>query len=343
MLLFGSFAAGTEDEYSDLDIGLYIDDAAFATFDLCRWLEPIADVAAIYVDPYCSTVIFADLTRAEVHLGPPAAAEVWPPLAGVIAYPSLERMVLLDRTGAFASAVAPLIGQLPDRGPADGEQAFLGLVNGLLVADGCRRRGDLPRALAHLTSAQPHLLRLARLAEGVTNEWVTPERGLAADLSASSYARYAATTAILDGPTIRRAVERSWRWARELATEIGVRPFDEGSTAALDRRFEGRPRLGRAAAPAAVAQPPPRSSAPRAPPSRSASTTTGEPKRLTVHRPLPCKSPLARCQASGLSATVVAGNTSEEPPDRGGPQAGRYPGAAPAGRTCWAVGGPLIA
>lgn len=241
VLLFGSFATATEDEHSDLDIGLYVDDAAFATFDLRRWLEPISDIAAVYVDPYCSTVIFADLIRAEIHLGPSTAAEVWPPLAGVIAYPSLEQMVLLDRTGAFAAAVAPLIGRLPDRGPADGEHEFLGFANKLLVADACRRRGDLARALADLASAHTHLLRLARLAEGATNEWVAPERGLAADLSASSYARFAATTAILDGPAVRRAIDCAWRWARELATEIGVQPFDEAATAALDRRFGDSP------------------------------------------------------------------------------------------------------
>jgi len=238
LLLFGSFAAGTEDEYSDLDIGLYIDDVAFATFDLCRWLKPIADVAGIYVDQHCSTVIFADLIRAEIHLGPSTAAEVWPPLAGVIAYPSIERMVLLDRTGAFTAAAAPLIGRLPDRGPADGEHEFLGLVNWLLVADGCGRRGDHARALVHLASAHTHLLRLARLAERATNEWVAPERSLAADLTASSYARYAAATADLDGPTLRRAMQRTWSWARELATDIGVRPFDDASTTALDGRFE---------------------------------------------------------------------------------------------------------
>ena len=237
LLLFGSFATGTEDGHSDLDIGLYVDDDAFATFDLRRWLRPVADVAAIYTDPYCSTVIFADLIRAEVHLGPAAAVDVWPPLAGVIAYPSLERMVLLDRTGSFSAAVAPLIGRLPERGPRDGEEEFLGLVNWLLVADACRRRGDLARALVHLASAQRHLLRLVRLAAGATNEWVAPERGLAADLSAAAYRRYASATARLEARSIRRGVARSWRWGRELASKTGVQTLDAATRAALARRF----------------------------------------------------------------------------------------------------------
>ena len=242
LLLFGSFAAGTEDVQSDLDIGLYIEEAAFEAFDLRRWLAPIADVAAIYADEYCSTVIFADLTRAEVHLGPQSAAtEAWPPLAGVIAFPSLGRMVLLDRTGEFAAAVSPLVGTLRDRGVVDGEQALLGLANGLLVSDGCRRRGDLARALTHLVEAQKHLLRLVRLSEGATSEWVAPERGLASDISAASYARYADATAWLEVTAIRQAVVRSWRWGRELAESVGARPLGEEALAAMDERLMDAP------------------------------------------------------------------------------------------------------
>ena len=238
LLLFGSFATGTEDDYSDLDLGLYVADEALAAFDLSTWLAPIADVAAIHVDPSCSTVIFGDLIRAEIHLGPLAAAiDSWPPLAGVIAYPSLDRIVLLDRTGALRTTVAPLVGRLPERGPGDGEAELLGLANGLLVADACRRRGDLAKALAQLGSAQRHLLRLARLAEGALNEWIAPERGLAADLSAAAYRRYATATARLDARSIRRAVDRSWRWGRDLASEVGAEPFDRPTLEALDRRF----------------------------------------------------------------------------------------------------------
>jgi predicted nucleotidyltransferase len=243
LLLFGSLATGTEDEHSDLDLGLYLEDGAWATFDLRRWMEQVAPVVAVHVDEHCSTVIFADLIRAEIHLGPTSAAGVWAPLAGEIAYPSLERMVLFDRTGAFRTAVAPLIGQLPDRSRSDGEREFVGLVNWLLVADGCRRRGHLVRALVHLASAHRHLLRLARLEEEATNEWIAPERGVEVDLSSAAYARYAAATAGLEAGAVARAIEQSWRWGRELAELTGVRPIGDPALAALDRRFfveEGR-------------------------------------------------------------------------------------------------------
>jgi hypothetical protein len=69
------------------------------------------------------------------------------------------------------------------------------------------------------------------------NEWIAPERGLAADLSAAAYRRYATATARLDARSIRRAVDRSWRWGRDLASEVGAEPFDRPTLEALDRRF----------------------------------------------------------------------------------------------------------
>ena len=116
---------------------------------------------------------------------------------------------------------------------------MLGLVSGLLVADGCRRRGDLPRALKHLATAQIHLLRLARLAEGAFQEWVAPERGLARDLCSAAYARYREVTARLDESSIKIGIARPWRWGRELASIAGARPLADDALARLDDRLCG--------------------------------------------------------------------------------------------------------
>jgi predicted nucleotidyltransferase len=237
LLVFGSFAAGTEDGHSDLDLGLYVDDRAWPEFDLRSWLEPVAPVAAVHVTEHCSIVLFRDLIRAEVHLGPSSRAEVWPMLAGVIAYPSLERMVLLDRTGTFSASVEPLIGRLPARMPADAEAAFLGLADGLLVADGCRRRGDLARALKHLESAQVELLRLVRYEERAFDEWVAPERSLAVQVTPAAFGRYRQAISRLDDAELRLAIARSWTWGAEIAERAGVRPFARETLAGLEARL----------------------------------------------------------------------------------------------------------
>jgi predicted nucleotidyltransferase len=240
LLVFGSFATGTEDKHSDLDLGLYLDEDAWPSFHLRTWLEPIAPVAGVRVTEHGSIVIFRDLLRAEIHLGPAALSDVWPTLAGVIAYPSLECMVRVDRSGRFAAAVAPLIGRLPDRTPAELEDAFLGLTDGLLVAEGCRRRGDLARALRHLGSAQVELLRLARYRQRAFTEWVAPERSLASGVGPATFERYAHATAQLDDDALRDAIARSWAWGTEIAAAEDVRPFDAATLEALDERLAGR-------------------------------------------------------------------------------------------------------
>lgn len=240
LLAFGSLATGTADAFSDLDLGLYVADEAVRDFDLRHWLEAVAPIAAVFTTEYCSTVVFRDLIRAEIHLGPESAADVWPSLAGALAYPSLERIVLLDRSGTFTDRVRPLVGRLPPRSAQDGDHEFLGLVNWLLVADGCRRRGELARAMTHLAAAHVHLLRLARLDEGATEEWLSPERGLERHLSAAAYDRFVAATTPLGSSGIRAAISATWRWGRELAGRSAARPLDDATLDDLEQRFAPR-------------------------------------------------------------------------------------------------------
>jgi lincosamide nucleotidyltransferase B/F len=237
LLVLGSFATGTADEFSDLDLGLYVAAEALDTFDLRGWLEAVAPVATVFTNAYASTVLFRDLVRAEIHFGALDRADDWSTLAGLVAYPSLAHIVLLDRTGTLADRVRPLIGRLPLRGGEDADREFSALLDSLLVADACRRRGELARALAHLSSSHVPLLRLARLTEGATDEWVAPARRLERKLSRSAYKRYALTTASLADEQLRRAIAAAWQWGKELAARAGVNLPDEQVMRVIDRRL----------------------------------------------------------------------------------------------------------
>jgi hypothetical protein len=252
LLVLGSLATGTADEFSDLDLGLYVADEALETFDIRGWLESVAPVATIFTNEYACTVLFRDLVRAEIHFGSLAKADDWSGMAGLVAYPSLPQMVLLDRTGTLAVRVRPLAGPLPSRGAKEVDREFAALVDSLLVADACRRRGELARALAHLSSTQVPLLRLARLAEGATDEWVAPARRLERELSRSAYKRYALTTASLADDQLEHAIAAAWQWGKELAAGAAARLFDEETTRAIARRLahtERRVRRSRLRAP----------------------------------------------------------------------------------------------
>jgi len=237
LLILGSLATGTADEFSDLDLGLYVEETALDAFDLRGWLEPIAPVAAMRTNAHASTVLFTNLVRAEIHFGSLDRAADWSTLAGLVAYPTFEQIILLDRTGRLADRVRPIVGRLPQRGTEDADREFLAVVDSLLVADACRRRGELARSLGALAASHAALLRLARLAEGATNEWVAPARRLEQDISGQAYERFAeATSALADGQ-LNGAIAAGWRWGRDLAASGGARPLDEEILRAIDRRL----------------------------------------------------------------------------------------------------------
>jgi predicted nucleotidyltransferase len=237
LLVLGSLATGTADELSDLDIGLYVTDEALDTFDLRAWLEPISPVAALVTNAYASTVLFRSLIRAEIHFGSLRRAADWSTLAGLVAYPSVERIVLLDRTGALADNVRPIVGRLPDRRATDADRELFALADALLVADACRRRGELARALVALSSAHVPLLRLARLAEGATDEWVAPARRLERDLTEPAYERFARTTASLADEELQGAIGAAWQWGRELAAGVEASELDTQTLELITRRL----------------------------------------------------------------------------------------------------------
>ena len=237
LLVLGSFATGRADEFSDLDLGLYVAAEALETFDVRRWLESVAPVATIFTNEYASTVLFRDLVRAEIHFGSLVTADDWSSMVGLVAYPSLSQVVLLDRTGTLTDRVRPLVGPSPSRGAEEADREFAALVDSLLVADACRRRGELARALARLSSSHVPLLRLARLAEEATDEWVAPARRLERELSRSAYKRYALTTASLADDQLEHAIAAAWQWGKELAAGAAARLFDEETMRALERRL----------------------------------------------------------------------------------------------------------
>jgi lincosamide nucleotidyltransferase len=241
LLVLGSLAAGVADEHSDLDLGLYVADDAIGGFDLRRWLDPIEPVAAIFEREHSSTVLFRSLLRAEIHFGPISRADEWTTMAGLVAYPDVEHVLLLDRTGTLRRRVGPLVGSLPRRGAGDANRQLGGLVDALLAADACRRRGELAAALAQLSSAHEPLLRLARIAEGATQDWVAPARRLELALPAAAYRRYALSTARPVDRQLRRAIRAAWSWARELAATTGATVLTPEVVAAIDGRLAALP------------------------------------------------------------------------------------------------------
>jgi lincosamide nucleotidyltransferase len=240
-LMYGSFALGQGDRFSDIEFYLFFEEAALQGLDEATWVSQIAPLSLYYVNEFGnSTAIFENLIRGEFHFE--AASEVGLVEAWETAwFPSLASAVLVDKSGELSRRVRKLV-----RRPLDldtPERALFvcrSLINWTLMGANLLERGECARAETFLTLVHGHLLQAARLVEGMTANWLSPTRKLEEDVSATTYERFRACTAALDAAQLARAYASTWRWGRELMNELASRHafvLPESLLTKLDQRF----------------------------------------------------------------------------------------------------------
>lgn len=236
-MLYGSFAYGEYDAYSDLDVILYFDDAAQPAIDQRAWVAQLGPVDLYYVNAFGNgTAIYANMVRAEFHFDAARDMQQIASWQGTIWFPSLERTILLDRTGALADHLAAIIGRPPNRDTQQQAQ-FLSddHMNWTLFGTSVLLRGETARALEILHIVQDGVLRMARLLEGSTTHWLTATRMLERDLAPETYARYRRCTAPLDATALWSAYRSAWEWGNQQIDALHARHGVVRSPALIDR------------------------------------------------------------------------------------------------------------
>ena len=235
-LMYGSFALGEGDRFSDIEFYLFFADGASEGLQEEAWVGQIAPLALYYVNEFGnSTAIFENLVRGEFHFE--AASNVGLVDAWESAwFPSLESAVLVDKNGELSGRVGRLVRRPPDLDTPE-RALFLcrSLMNWTLMGANLLERGEYARAEAFLTLVHGHLLQAVRLVEGKSANWLSPTRRLEEDASAASYERYRACTAALDTERLVCAYASTWEWGRELMSELATRHALALPEALLDR------------------------------------------------------------------------------------------------------------
>lgn len=234
---YGSYTRGEADRYSDLDIILFFDDEALAGIDQRAWLSQIAPVELFYVNEFGNSVaIFEDLVRGEFHFDPAAKMTDLNQYRDRMRFPSLEKTIIVDKTGRLAEILAPLIGP-PLSHETAAEAQYLGdsFLNWFLFGFNVLSRGEYTRALEILTLVHDNLLRMARVEEGKTERWITPTKALEQDISPAAYRRYQACTAALQPAALQRAYRACWDWGTEMMDRLGLEYNVAWSTRLLQR------------------------------------------------------------------------------------------------------------
>ncbi|MBV1852677.1 hypothetical protein [Catellatospora tritici] len=220
-LTYGSFAQGTGDAFSDIEFWLFFADPS--TVDPRAWIDRVGGVRHVVLNEFGSHVAFLPgLIRGEFHFA--AAADItsvttWPARSAPV-----DRMIVLDRTGALRQALTSLPDQprLPET--ADEIEQLCGrFANWLVLAHHVRRRGELLRAVDALSHAQRHLLWLGRLADRSTEHWLTPSRCAESDLDADTITALHATVPTADPADIDRAIAAAWALGRRCWQQLSTR------------------------------------------------------------------------------------------------------------------------
>ena len=243
-LMYGSFAIGEGDRFSDIEFYLFFEDEAAEGLREEAWVAQVAPLALYYVNEFGNgTAIFENLVRDEFHFE--AASNVGLVDAWESAwFHSLESAVLVDKSGELSRRMGRLLRCPPDMDTPE-RALFLcrSLANWTLVGSNLLERGEHARAEAFLTLVHGHLLQALRLAEGKSANWLSPTRRLEEDVSGTSYERYKACTAALEAEQLARAYASTWEWSRELMGMLAVRyalTLPEALLYKLDRRLSLR-------------------------------------------------------------------------------------------------------
>ncbi len=246
-MMYGSFAQGRGDGFSDIEFILFFRDEELGGVDQEEWVSRISPVELYFVNEYGNgTAIFDNLVRGEFHFD--GASEI----EGVVGesmrdadwLPSLEDALVLDRTGELTPRLRGIVGPPPERDTSE-EIRFACdcFVNWSLFGANLFARGELARSLDGLGMARYRLLQMARVVEGTTLHWYNASKFLEREISEASYERYAACTARLDGDELRSAYLSAWEWGRELMASLADRHHaavpPEPLLRRLDRRFAG--------------------------------------------------------------------------------------------------------
>jgi lincosamide nucleotidyltransferase len=224
-MLYGSFARDEGDRFSDIDSMLFFDDELLADVDQRAWAGQLAPLELFYVNEFGNSVaIFSNLVRAEFHFDPASEMSRLESYRGNVWFPSLASTILVDRTGRLTEQLRPLIGPpRPHDKTEEVEHTFHSFLNWFLMGCNTLARGEMARALEVLSLVQDNLLRLVRLAEGTSENWITPTKALEKEISAAAYNRFVTCTAPLDRDALWVAYRAAWRWSLQLMPEVAGR------------------------------------------------------------------------------------------------------------------------
>ena len=226
-MMYGSFAQGEGDRFSDIEFILFFRDEDLEGVDQKEWVSRISPVELYFLNEHGNgTAIFDNLVRGEFHFDRASDIErvVGESMRDADWLPSLEDTLILDRTGGLTPRLRTIVGPPPARDTPENVLFLCNcFVNWFVFGTNLFARGEMARSLDLLGILRDRLLQMVRVLEGSTLHWFNSSKFLEREISEISYSRYVSCTARLDTDELRRAYLSAWEWGRELMPSLADR------------------------------------------------------------------------------------------------------------------------
>ena len=221
-MMYGSFTKGEGDSHSDIEFNIYVDDAAYDSFEPIAWISQVAPVALYVVNEFgTGTAIFDNLVRGEFHFERATDMIKLRDLRQLGGFGEPRAMLIHDQRGELLTHLRHICGPDPDRSTRENiTWLWHNYLNWMLFGASVLARGERARALEILWYVHRYLLWFVRLDEGTVEHWLTPSKNAERDLSKRAYDRYVTCTATLVGCELERAYRGAWAWGKELACAL---------------------------------------------------------------------------------------------------------------------------
>lgn len=244
-MMYGSFAKGKGDEYSDIEFVIYIAEEQLAFFEKKSWFRDVYPSLLIFENEFGVTnVIFDGLIRGEFHFCPSRQIQEVSSWKRTDWFPSLESTLVVDRTGELTQQLKMLIGSAPMEEFKNEAQFIVDSFFGwILFGWSVLRRGEYARAHSLLWWVQWRVLSMLRLKNGQFENWLTPTKAMELEVPPEQYEQYVQCTAELDTHRLTEAYRHAWRTGRMLIEELKDREMVQSDLTlieAFERTFESK-------------------------------------------------------------------------------------------------------
>lgn len=239
-MMYGSFAKGSGDAYSDIEFVLYVAEEQLAFFDKRIWFRDVYPTLLIYENEFGVTnVIFEGLIRGEFHFCPSQQIQEVSSWKRTDWFPSLESTLIVDRTGELTRQLKELVGSAPvDDFKGEAQFVVDTYFGWLLFGWSVLHRGEIARAHSLLWWVQWRILSMLRLRNDQVENWLTPTKALENEIPEEDYRAYDQCTSDLDRQRLTGAYRNAWRLGKQLTLELKARAMvncDEALVEAFDR------------------------------------------------------------------------------------------------------------